>query len=73
MSAAPKRKSLGGNREFDSLQNLRTIIPHPLAFLSQNGARNEIFRIALASLTPDEFIEWLSGFGCGEARRKEAA
>lgn len=73
MSAASKRKSLGGNRDFDSLQNLVTIIPHPLAFSTQNGARDEIFRIALTALTPDEFVEWLNGFGCGEANRGEAA
>jgi len=73
MSAAPKRKSLGGNRDFDSLQNLGASIPHPLAFSTQNGARAEIFRIALASLTPDEFVEWLGGFGIGDANRREAA
>jgi hypothetical protein len=54
------------------LQILETNIPHLLAFSSQNGARNEIFRIALAALTPDEFVEWI-GCGCGDATKREAA
>lgn len=73
MSAAPIQQSPGRGRGSDSWQNLETTIPHPLAFSSENGTRSEIYRLALAALTADEFVEWLSGFGCGEARRKEAA
>jgi hypothetical protein len=68
-----KGKSPGRCRGSDSWQNHEITIPHPLAFSSQNGARAEIYRLALASLTADEFVEWLSGFGCGDSNRREAA
>jgi hypothetical protein len=60
MSAAPKRKSPGQSRGSDSWQNLATNIPHPLAFSSENEARAEVFRLALAALSTEELFEWFS-------------
>jgi len=70
MIADPKRKGpccLAAHTGGDSLENPSTIIPHPLAFSSQKGARAEIFRLALAALTPEEFVEWKSGLGSSSA------
>lgn len=62
-----KRKSPCANTGRDSWKNLGATIPHPLAFSSQKGARAEIFRLALAAFTPDEFVEWKSGLGSSSA------
>lgn len=77
MSVASEKRNcpwcLAAHTGRDSIQNLGTSIPHPLAFSSGNGARAEVFRLALAALSPDELVEWLSGFGCGGPSLKEAA
>ena len=67
MSASSKRKSPCANTGRDSSKNLDVTIPHPLAFSSQNGARAEVFRLALAALSADEFYEWISGLGSSSA------
>ena len=70
MIADTKRKGpccLAAHTGGDSLENPSTIIPHPLAFSSQKGARAEVFRLALAALTPEEFVEWKSGLGSSSA------
>ena len=72
MSPAPKRKSLGGNRGFDSWKNLKTTILQPLTFSSENAARAEVFRLAFAALSPAEFDEWAGGLGIAAAIRQKA-
>ena len=72
MSTDPKRKSLGGNRGFDSWKNLKTTILQPLTFSSENGARAEVFRLAFAAPSPTELDEWAGGLGIAEAIRQKA-
>lgn len=62
-----KRKSPCANTGRYSWKNLDVIIPHPLDFSSKKGQRAENFRLALAALTPDEFVEWKSGLGSSSA------
>jgi len=51
----------------DSWKNLDATIPHPLNYSSEKRQRAEIYRLALAALTPEEFVEWKSGLGSSSA------
>ena len=67
MSASSKRKSPCANTGRDSWKNLESTIPHPLDFSSEKGQRAEVLQLARAALTPEEFVEWISGLGSSSA------
>lgn len=74
MSAPSEEKNDPGcNRGPVSREKLLTIMPRRPAGSSSNWTCDiRSMHLALAALTPEEFMEWL-GFGCGGASREEAA